>query len=374
MFHRRGAESAEQDWKGGKKSCFINVFVWRRIVYRILDVLKFFVVFLLMCVMVGVMYLGIVFFRGGSDAFLTYNNQYTLETFLAHLKAGNFSRIQEHQRLYKILQAFSPALLSNAAAQAQIPYDYRYFVQDVAPGFLRKTAENNTLHEDPNILQTFSASEKYAAQLVLLSGDAGEIARGKRMLKSYAKRLEMAGTYTSEFDYPTGLFIIDGEVLNPALQSWDGLVILDRAGRLHITDIRRLEYGFQRYDLAGSHDDFLAFLKIAAQERLSIFQTHLLITSGDIDASPEFQRRFRRRAIFQDARHRVAVYDSLNETPTLYELAETLKTRYGATEAVNLDMGPYGYCARYEYDKRVKLYFPKRQGIRLSNILVFNYN
>lgn len=68
------------------------------------------------------------------------------------------------------------------------------------------------------------------------------------------------------------------------------------------------------------------------------------------------------------------MYDSLNETPTLYELAETLKTRYGATERSISTWGPYGYCARYEYDKRVKLYFPKRQGIRLSNILVFNYN
>lgn len=340
----------------------------------ILNLFKFIVVFLLICMLVGLIYFGIVAYRGGSDAFLTFRNAYTVETFLTRLRNGDGANPQEHGRLYKIARALRPELVGELPKDDAIPYDYRYFSKEVVANFLRdSSASLKTLKEDPNILQVFAPQDEYAAKLLLLSGANDGIVRGTRTMRGYAKRLEMTGTYTSAFDYPTGLFVIDGEVLNPALQTWDGLVIIDASGKLYIKDIRQLEYRFRRYDIAHSHQDYLDFLDIASAEKLSIFQTHLLITGGAIDTSPTSDRRFRRRAIFQDQQHRVAVYDSFEQEPTLYELAETLKNTYGATEAVNLDMGPYGYCARYENGARTKLYFAKGQGIRLSNILIFNY-
>ena len=339
----------------------------------ILNLFKYVIVFLLICVFVGLIYAAVMFYQG-SDAFLTFRNAYTIETFLTRLRNGAASTPEEHGRLHKVVQALRPELVGKLPKDDDIPYDYRYFSKEVVPSFLKETSASlKTLKEDPNILQVFAPKEEYAAKLLLLSGSNDGIIRGSRTISGYAKRLEMTGTYTSSFDYPTGLFVIDGEVLNPALQTWDGLVIIDKSGKLYLKDIRRLEYNFREYDIAHSHQDYLDFLKIAKQAGLSIFQTHLLITGGAIDTSPTSERRFRRRAIFQDQQHRIAVYDSLEQEPTLYELAETLKNNYGATEAVNLDMGPYGYCARYENGARTKLYFAKGQGIRLSNILIFNY-
>ncbi len=341
--------------------------------YQILNVFKYVLVFLLFCALIGLLYVAVVSYRGG-DAFLTFRNAYTIETFLTRLANGDASNPKEHGRLYHIVQALRPELVGELPKDDDIPYDYRYFSKDVVSNFLKDTSSSlKLLKEDPNIVQVFAPQDDYVAKLLLLSGANDAIVRGTRTTSGYPKRLEMTATYTSAFDYPTGLFIIDGDVLNPALQTWDGLVILDKSGKLYIKDIRRLEYDFQEYDIAHSHQDYLAFLKIAKQTNLSLFQTHLLITGGVIDASPTFQRRFRRRAIFQDQQHRIAIYDSFDEEPTLYELAETLRNNYGATEAVNLDMGPYGYCARYENDKRVKLYFAKGANIRLSNILIFNY-
>ena len=305
----------------------------------ILNVFKYVIVFLLICVFVGLIYAAVMLYQG-SDAFLTFRNAYTIETFLTRLRNGAASTPEEHGRLYKVVQALRPELVGKLPKDDDIPYDYRYFSKEVVSNFLKETSASlKTLKEDPNILQVFAPQDAYAAKLLLLSGANDAIIRGARTASGYAKRLEMTGTYTSSFDYPTGLFVIDGEVLNPALQTWDGLVIIDKSGKLYLKDIRRLEYNFREYDIAHSHQDYLDFLKIAKQAGLSIFQTHLLITGGAIDTSPTSERRFRRRAIFQDQQHRIAVYDSLEQHPTLYELAETLKNVYGATEAVNLDMG-----------------------------------
>lgn len=341
--------------------------------YQILNVFKYFVALLLIGILIGLISLAVISYRD-SDAFLTFRNAYTVETFLTRLRNGDASNPKEHGRLYKVVQALRPELVGELPKDDAIPYDYRYFSKEVVANFLKDdSASLKALKEDPNILQVFAPQDEYAAKLLLLSGANDGIVRGTRTMRGYAKRLEMTGTYTSAFDYPTGLFVIDGEVLNPALQTWDGLVIIDASGKLYIKDIRRLEYNFQEYDIDHSRQDYLNFLKIAERTKLSIFQTHLLITGGAIDTSPTSDRRFRRRAIFQDQQHRIAVYDSFEQQPTLYELAETLKNVYGATEAVNLDMGPYGYCARYENGARTKLYFAKGQNIRLSNILIFNY-
>ena len=192
-------------------------------------------------------------------------------------------------------------------------------------------------------------------------------------MKGYPKRLEMTAASTSEVQYPSGLFVVDGQVLNPILQAWNGLVILDSSGKLHIRNIESLEYQFQRFAIKQVHQDYLDFLKLAERQKFSMFQSPLLIHNGHLDASLEHTRRARRRAIFQDHSGAVSLYDSFEKALTLYETARLLKEQYAALYAINLDMGPYGYCGRYEHDERVALYGGKGQHVELSNVLIFNY-
>ncbi len=342
--------------------------------YKILGVFKYITVFLLLSLFVCLLYVAVIWFRGGDLLWLNFRRHYTCETFLENLRRGSLPPIKEHKQLYSLLHLLNSDRLGEIRSRSNIPYDYQFFFQDVAPAFLENpehAAYNPT--NDPYLLASFAPDMDYTARLLLLTGPESRIVKGKRLLKEYTKRLEMTGTYTSEFAYPTGLFVLKGEVLNPALQKWDGLVLLDTAGKLYIKDIAALEYHFRRFDIRGSRKDYLDFLELAEQQKFSMFQTHLLIKSGKVDVSPDSQRRARRRAIFQDQYHTVSVYDSFDEQPTLYELAETLRQKYGAVEAVNLDMGPYGYCARYEHVQQVKLYKGKSPSVQLSNIIVFHY-
>ncbi len=302
-------------------------------------------------------------------------NSYTFDTFLNNLRDENTPNYDEHRRLYKTLHTLEKEHLGDIQKNSKVPYDYQFFFQEVVPVFLQNSFQSqNPIEGKGAILGTFPRDEEYAAKLLLLSGPESRILKGTRRIKAYPKRLEMTATYTSEFQHPTGLFAIDGEIINPVLQKWDGLVILDASGKLHIKDIHTLEYQFRRFDILRSYQDYLDFLKLVEELKLSIFQSHLIVKHGALDASPEGQKRFRRRVIFQDHNYAVAIYDSFDKHLTLYELAEILTTHYHALDAVNLDMGPYGYCGRYENNKRLRLYGGKGENVQLSNIIIFNYN
>lgn len=343
--------------------------------HKIFEFFRFVGIFILFALLVWLTYMGVIWLRGGEDFFLLTRKSYTFDTFLSNLRGGAVSPTDEHRRIYKVLKSLKQERLGNTSQSSNIPYDYTFFFQEVAPTFLDNSSQLlQNIPDDLHILATFNSDADYVTKLLLLNGAESKILRGKRIMEDYSKRLEMTGTYTSEFHYPTGLFVIEGHVINPVLQKWDGLLILDAAGKLYIKDINSLEYRLRRFNITHSYQDYLDFLKLAKKEKLSIFQTHLLINRGEIDASPDLQRRFRRRAIFQDRQHRVSIYDSFEKQPTLYELAETLQQDYGATEAVNLDMGPFGYCARYENGVQTELYMGKAKSIQLSNIIIFNYN
>lgn len=338
-------------------------------------IFRFLTLFLLFALVVSLSYLTVMYLRGGDDFWLLSRKKYTLETFLENLRQAKSSPETEHERIYALLKHLQPERLGNVRQSPNVPYDYAFFFKDVVPEFLApQETEGRDIPAEANILESFRPGEDYVAKLLQLSGPESRIITGTRVLKEYPKRLEMTGTYTSEFNFPTGLFVVDGQVVNPVLQQWDGLVIVDRTGKLYIKNINFLEYGFRRFDISLSHRDYLDFLKLAEDEKLSIFQTHLLIHEGKIDVSPDSGRRARRRAIFQDRSQTLFVYDSLDWQPTLYEMSELLKQRYSATAAVNLDMGPFGYAARYENGKRAEIYLGKGRNIELSNIIVFNYH
>ena len=345
-------------------------------VYKIIGVMKFIVVCLMASVVV---YLGFLLYvnmtQNDVDLFFFRTSQYTLNTFLSNLHDENTPNYGEHQRLYKVLRVLRKKHLGDIQENSDVPADYQFFFQEVLPDFLRNSDRNVTpLEEKRSLLATFPRDADYTAKLLLITGPDGKILKGKRRVNGYDKRLEMTGTYTSEFNHPTGLFMIDGEVVNPVLQKWEGLVILNASGKLHIKDMNTLEYQFRRFDITHSYQDYLDFMKLAKKLKLSFFQTHLLIKNGEIDVPQESTKRFRRRVIFQDSDYAVSVYDSFDKQLTLYEVADILKTRYNARDAVNLDMGPYGYCARYHNEQRVKLYGGKGRAVQLSNILIFNYH
>ena len=343
--------------------------------YRILDVLKFMVVVVLMGMII---YLAYLFYLNWThpdlDIYLFNTSPYTFETFLKNLQDKEIPTADEHDRLYQIIKRLDSSHLGNLDKNASLPYDYRFFFQQAAPEFLQPEEQPQAHSEQQgSILATFTRESDYVAKLLRVAGPDAQILRGARKVKDYAKRLEMTATYTSEFQYPTGLFVVDGQVLNPVLQAWDGLAILDAAGKFHIRSIENLEYQFRRFAIKHVHQDYLDFLKLAERQRFSIFQSHLLINNGEIDPALENTKRVRRRVIFQDASETVSIYDSLHQALTLYETAHLLKEQHAAMYALNLDMGPYGYCGRYDNNERVALYGGKGQNIELTNVLVFNY-
>ncbi len=342
--------------------------------YRVLGMFKFLAIFLLFTIIVGLIYLVVIMMRGGDDFFIPGRKKYTLDVFLENLREGGTLPTSEHQRLYSVLKSLRQDRLGKVVTDQNVPYDYRFFFHEVIPAFLKNNDRPLlNIPDTQNILGRFPQDAGYVVKFLHVSGTECTILQGTRVLKGYPKRLEMTGTYTSPFNFPTGLFIVDGKIINPVLQKWEGLLIVDASGKLYIKDLTALEYNFRRFDITHSYQDYRDFLRLAEKERWSVLQTHLIVKRSEVDASPALQRRFRRRAIFQDSSHTIFVYDSFEEQPTLYELAQTLQQQYGAVAAVNLDMGPFGYAARYENGQRVELFMGKAKNIQLSNIIVFNY-
>ncbi|PID56448.1 hypothetical protein CSB45_11390 [candidate division KSB3 bacterium] len=336
--------------------------------------LKFFLLFVLL---VSLSYVTVMFLRGDDDFWwLVVRRKYTVETFLENLRQGNNSPKIEHKRMYALLKHLRPERLGNVSPSSPLPYDYAFFFKELVPTFFapQESAGRGGIAADKNILESFRPAEDYVAKLLLLSGPDSQIIAGSRTLEGYPRRLEMTATYSSEFNFPSGLFVLDGELLNPVLQKWNGLAILDKHGRFYIKDLNALEYAFRRFDISHSYRDYLDFLELAQEEELSIFQTHLLIHNGRIAVSPDSRRRARRRAIVLDRSQTILIYDSFDWQASLYEMSELLKQRYDAVEAINLDMGPFGYAARYEDGRRKEIYLGKGRHVELSNILVFHYH
>ena len=180
----------------------------------------------------------------------------------------------------------------------------------------------------------------------------------------------VTGAYTSgEKREPEGMFIINGEVVDPYPQGWDGLMLIDRAGRLSLHHVERVTSGDDEWDLRTKWSR-KAFVKAAKSLKWSVFQSHLVVVDGKVDTKPrEAARKFRRRILFTLRDGSYGIY----ETPpmTLHDSAVDVAERFEPEMALNLDMGTFNYCRETldEESRDCGAVPPAFTGI-LSNLLV----
>jgi hypothetical protein len=287
---------------------------------------------------------------------------------------------EAHKRLLFDLQSIG-SLKQNASLfkayinKQKIPYDYRYFFKECLPRYLEEETYSSPLR-DKNIIAFFPAHSDYQAKIIFNTEELPLYAFQNRLKKSDLRnRLIVTGTYTSPFNTPVGLTINQGKVLNPALQKWDGILVIDYNGKAHITDINHLMYNFTLFDIRNSYKDYLTFFQIAQVNKLTIIQSHLIISNGNIliDKQNLKREKFRRRVIFQTKDNALYVYDSFKQRLTFYKLAQILKNKYNAKIALNLDMGTYNYAVLYENNREKKNYSELGSRVILSNFLVIDY-
>lgn len=195
------------------------------------------------------------------------------------------------------------------------------------------------LAPDPMVI--WSACAEPRAALLLLPEDAGD---------TPAEALDVTGAYTATDaraggrPKPVGLFLRAGEIVGREYARFDGLLLIDAAGRPSIRHRRRAEIGGRRFDLDDA-EARAAFLAAAAAAGASLLQSHLLIAEGEVDAKPLADApRFRRRILFETAEGAFGLWDSGLAALTLNEAAEMLAARHRPRMALNLDMGSYDFC------------------------------
>jgi hypothetical protein len=170
---------------------------------------------------------------------------------------------------------------------------------------------------------------------------------------------------------PVGLFVDNGRIVSPNLARMDGILVIGRDGRprIHRSTHVPLRDGFA--DLTDP-DQRLDLAAWAAEQGLSVMQSHLLITGGRLDIRPQLDApKARRRLLFTD-RHGWGVYQS-SEALTLFDAAFELQQRYRPMMAINLDMGSFDYCvaAAEAASESCGVIDPAQTG-KLSNVLRFS--
>ena len=94
--------------------------------------------------------------------------------------------------------------------------------------------------------------------------------------------LASSGTYMDESRTPVGLTIDNGTLVNQNLTDWDGLVIIYATGGIAVTNLRNDDLTVDaggvatKYRIRNSSYDLQSFIEWAAQNRATVFQTHLL--------------------------------------------------------------------------------------------------
>lgn len=178
--------------------------------------------------------------------------------------------------------------------------------------------------------------------LIFLPVDAEQVAAENAPSE---RRLLVTGTYSSGDRFaPEGFVIRRGDPTHPFPQGWDGLLLVDRAGRASVHDVSDVRHGGARYDLRD-REARRAFVAVAETEALSAIQSHLLIREGALDLAPVLgAKRFRRRILFETDDGRLGVFDTSPRAMTLFEAAAALQHAISPRMALNLDMGTYDYC------------------------------
>jgi hypothetical protein len=157
-------------------------------------------------------------------------------------------------------------------------------------------------------------------------------------------KLVITGAYTSSYKRPVGLFTINGEIINPAIRDWSGLVIISN-GKVYIENAKNIVLNFRRLNIVDSLDDLRVFIDWVEDNKASVFQSHLVVNNSLPKASSK-NAKFRRRMIYEDINNDIFIYDSYEKELTLFDAANFLIKEHNAIKAVNLDMGTYNYCNR----------------------------
>ena len=211
-------------------------------------------------------------------------------------------------------------------------------------------------------------AEEIVAELVLVA--EGGI-RTEAMPRP-GQRVVVTGAYTSgERREPEGLFIIDGDALDPYPQGWDGVALIDGQGRLSLHHAERIDVGNERFDLRRKASR-RAFARTAKMQGWSAFQSHMLVIDGKVDTRPrEGAPRFARRLLYVLEDGSIGLYETL--PMTLNDAAIAVSKALSPVMAMNLDMGSYDYC-RIERDviQNCGALIPSQTG-KLSNLLVLSH-
>lgn len=258
-------------------------------------------------------------------------------------------------------------------SQKDIPEDYHYFFKECLPHYLENLKHIQHKITDKNIL--FSTKNDSILKINLLFNQ--EKKSSKSLLETLPiakKRIIVSGTYTSPFDLPVGLAVDKGNIVNPCMQSWDGLFLIDKNNKPQILNIRDVSLDFEILNIRENIKDYSRFLEVLKRQKISVIQSHLLLYNDSICVEKYAQQTLaRRRVIFQTADGHTHIFDSLDKQMTLFELAQYLQKNYAANRAINLDMGDYNYCKMFENGKEMQDRSVLRNGIVLSNFIVIDY-
>ena len=188
--------------------------------------------------------------------------------------------------------------------------------------------------------------------------------------ESSDSQLTITGTYSSGDRFGIeGLAIVDGTVVSSRFQGWDGLFVITPDGKGSIHNVERVRLGKPQFNLRNP-DERAAFLSYARENDLSVIQSHLLVSDGNVDVSDRpGQPRFRRRILFQTNAGDFGLFDS-GESLTLFQAAVILHDDFDADMAFNLDMGAYDYCMRGTQSCG---WLGRQDTGILTNVLIFTY-
>jgi hypothetical protein len=310
------------------------------------------------------------------------SNPQAISNFLNDLQNPTKNQWLNHQHLADYLTTINNKSkpLSSKYQQLikgkQIPFDYQYFFKEGMPNYIANlnSASVKPLKHDA-IITSIPINSSYQASVSFNYTNANTSTFEASIPKSTRQqRITVTGAYTSPYNMPVGLAIDKGKVVNPALQKWDGLIIINQHGQLFLNHIKQLNYQFKQYNINSSLNDYHGFLQLAKQEKLTVLQSHLLINNGQllVDNKPN-QKKFRRRIIFQTPDMGIHLYDSQKEVLSFYEAASYLKDNFDAIIAINLDMGTYNLGKRYSDGTLIEDLSHLGNNVVLSNLISIDY-
>jgi hypothetical protein len=307
-------------------------------------------------------------------------NKVPLTHFLTSLKVGKTSIREAHQELYAYLQTLNKSNfpsnqeLKNLTETNDIPHDYLYFFKDCLPAYGRSLGSPSATLTDPHIVLSLPRQRRYKASIFLNKNGLPVESIGPAVNpQGSPNRIVLSGAYTSPFNLPAGLTIDQGITVNPALQDFDGLLQIWPDGHLQISHIEALQDSLKTLHIRTEFVDYLKFIQLAEQAKLTVIQANLLVNNGEVLVKDDrLLKKLQRRILFETADGGLHIYDSLDKEETLFESAQYLKDHFRAERALNLEAGSYSFCT-INRDNHLTNRSNVKVGTILSNFIVIDF-